>query len=71
MLGQEPHTTDAEAVIEILKIFYMSLPADVKSTINYEIQKKIKDEDKQLPYKDKGRAIYRVASKIIPVANLV
>ncbi|EEO9711626.1 hypothetical protein JFK44_10250 [Escherichia coli] len=71
MLGQEPPTTDAEAVIEILKIFYMSLPADVKSTINYEIQKKIKDEDKQLPYKDKGRAIYRVASKIIPVANLV
>ena len=40
MLGQEPSTTDAEAVIEILKIFYMSLPADVKSTINYEIQKK-------------------------------
>lgn len=49
----------------------MSLPADVKSTIDYEIQKKIKDEDKQLPYKDKGRAIYWVASKIIPVGNLV
>lgn len=71
MLGQEPHTTDAEALIEILKIFYTSLPSDVKATINYEIKEKIKDEDKQLPYKDIGRAIYRVASKIIPEANLL
>lgn len=51
MLGQEPHTTDAEAVIEILKIFYMSLPADVKSTINYEIQKKKRMKTSSFPIK--------------------
>ncbi|ANK48374.1 hypothetical protein I4186_24045 [Klebsiella pneumoniae] len=51
MLGQEPHTTDAEAVIEILKIFYMSLPADVKSTINYEIQKKSRMKTSSFPIK--------------------